>query len=260
MIEESEVEEDEASAATEDLLDYEPADYPPVAVTVDVVILTIEDKALKVLLVRRAQPPFEGMWALPGGFVRPDETLDEAALRELGEETGLEPAAPIEQLRSYGDPGRDPRMRVITVAYVAVLKSVSGLRAGSDAAEARLVEVASLLGETGEPPAFQLAFDHEEIVADAVELLRARLESTLFASAFVGAEFTLAELRGVYEAVWGVELDPANFRRKVLGVQNYLIPTGSRVPPGPEGGRPAELYRVNQSVVEFAPVIRRTLA
>lgn len=257
MIEKSENKTEKSVSAAGDALDYDPADYPPVAVTVDVVILTIEDKVLKALLVKRGQPPFEGRWALPGGFVRPDETLAEAALRELSEETGLEPAAPLEQLRSYGDPGRDPRMRVITVAYIAVLRAVSGLRAGSDAAEAKLVPVASLIGEAHEPALTHLAFDHARILGDAVEAMRSRLESTSIASAFVGPEFTLAELRGVYEAAWGARLDPANFRRKVLGAGNYLIPTGTRVPPGPEGGRPAELYRVDEAGAEYVPIIKR---
>lgn len=260
MSEESKVETEKSGPAPENSPRYDPSDYPPVAVTVDVVILTIEDKVLKALLVKRGQPPFEGRWALPGGFVHPDETLDDAALRELREETGLEPAAPLEQLGSYGDPGRDPRMRVVTVVYIAVLRAVSGLRAGSDAAEAKLAPVASLIGEADEPPLTPLAFDHDQILADAVEAMRSRLESTSIASAFVGPEFTLAELRGVYEAAWGARLDPANFRRKVLGAGNFLVPTGSRVQPGPEGGRPAELYRVDEARAAYVPVIKRTYA
>lgn len=234
----------------------EAGDYSPMAVTVDVVVLTIEDRILKVLLVKRGQPPFEGKWALPGGFVGPDETLAEAALRELSEETGLEPATPLEQLGSYGDPGRDPRLRVVTVAYIAILRGVSGLRAGSDAAEAKLFPVAPFIGETDKPSPNHLAFDHARILSDAIEAIQARLESISVASAFVGPEFTLAELRGVYETVWGTRLDPANFRRKVLGSGNYLIPTGTRVPPGPEGGRPATLYRVNESGAEYVPAIK----
>lgn len=236
---------------------YDPANYPPVAVTVDIVILTIEKKVLKALLIKRGLEPFKGDWALPGGFIHPDESLDEAALRELHEETGLEPSARLEQLGSYGDPGRDPRMRVVTAAYIAVLRSVSGLKAGSDAAETKLVPVASLIGETDEPPEIQLAFDHAKILADAVEVMRSKLESTSIASAFVGPEFTLAELRGVYEAAWGARLDPANFRRKVLSAENYLVPTGTRVPPGPEGGRPAELYRVDEDAAPYVPVVKR---
>jgi 8-oxo-dGTP diphosphatase len=217
--------------------DYDPSQFPAFAVTVDVVLLTVSEGRLHVLLVRRGVPPFEGMWAIPGGFKRPDETLDEAAKRELVEETGVEGAS-LRQFGAYGDPGRDPRMNVVTVAYVAVLRDVPGIAGGTDAASAGLVPVSYALG--GE---INLAFDHTRILRDAVERVRVDLALTDLATAFVGPTFTLAELRSVYEAVWGVHLDGANFRRSVLSEEGWVIPTGRRARPGAAGGKPAELYR-----------------
>src|SRR5262244_60199 len=120
---------------------YDPRAYPPVAVTVDVAVLTLHERRLHVLLIERGREPWLGAWALPGGFVRPDETLEEAAARELREETGIDASAHLEQIGAYGDPGRDPRMRVVTVAYLAVLPRIGALQAGSDAARAELVPV-----------------------------------------------------------------------------------------------------------------------
>ena len=124
---------------------YDPSQFPAFAVTVDVVILTMSEGTLNVLLVRRGEAPFEGMWAIPGGFKRPAETLDEAAKRELGEETGVDAAPVLKQFRAYGDPGRDPRMNVVTVAYLAVLRDVGAIAAGSDAADASLIPVSDVL-------------------------------------------------------------------------------------------------------------------
>jgi len=219
---------------------YDPAAFPPVAVTVDVVVLTVLDRRLHVLLVERGAEPSLGAWALPGGFIHPDETLDEAAQRELREETGVDASAHLEQVRAYGDPGRDPRMRVVTVAYLAVLPEVGRIDAGTDAARAELCPVDELLGPT---PSRRLAFDHEAILSDAVVHAHEKLSSTSLATAFVGPEFTLGDLREVYEAAWGVELDPGNFRRKVLSTQNFVVATGRYATPGPEGGKPAEIYR-----------------
>jgi len=230
---------------------YDPSQFPPFAVTVDVVILTLEDARLKVLLVRRGVQPFEGMWAIPGGFKLPTETLDEAAARELAEETGLTGATLLAQFGAYGDPGRDPRMNVVTVAYLAVLREIRGLAAGTDAAHVELVPAADVLDGTVE-----LAFDHERIVRDAIARVRVELESTGIATAFVGNTFTLAELRAVYEAVWGVHLDGANFRRSVVAEEGWVIPTGRRAQPGPAGGRPAELYRAGTAWETGGPIHR----
>ena len=150
---------------------YDPSEFPAFAVTVDVVILTMADGRLQVLLVRRGVAPFEGMWAIPGGFKRPNETLDEAATRELAEETGVDGAALLNQFGAYGDPGRDPRMNVVTVAYLAVLRDLGDVVAGTDAAHAGLVPVADALDGK-----IDLAFDHARIVRDAVERVRVDLE------------------------------------------------------------------------------------
>ena len=231
--------------------DYDPSQFPAFAVTVDVVILTMSEGALHVLLVRRGEAPFEGMWAIPGGFKRPTETLHEAARRELAEETGVDAAALPTQFGAYGDPGRDPRMNVVTVAYLAVLRDVGAVSAGTDAAEAALVPASDVLNGK-----IELAFDHLRIIRDAIERVRVELEVTGIATAFVGPTFTLAELRAVYEAVWGVQLDAANFRRSVVAEDGWVIPTGRRARPGPAGGRPAELYRAGRAWKHGGPIHR----
>ncbi len=224
---------------------YDPGAYPPFAVTVDIVVLTIDaDGNLAVVLIQRDEPPFQYAWALPGGFVRPDETLDAAAARELNEESGIDAAAHLEQFGAYGEPDRDPRMRVVSIGYLAVLRDVAGLRAGSDAAEAQLIAVADVLTTKQ----YQLAFDHHRILTDAIERLRTKLELTPLAAAFIGPTFTLTDLRRVYESTWQTRLDPGNFRRKVLATQGFVESTGAIAPPGPEGGKPAEIYRVGQPV------------
>jgi len=216
--------------------DYDPSRFPPFAVTVDVVILTMSAGTIHVLLVRRGEAPFQGMWAIPGGFKRPTETLDEAAKRELVEETGVDAASLLTQFGAYGDPERDPRMNV---------------EAGTDAADASLVPVSDVLKGT-----IDLAFDHLRIVRDALERVRVELEVSGIATAFVGATFTLAELRAVYEAIWGVQLDAANFRRSIVAENGWVIPTGRRARPGPAGGRPAELYRAGRAWSYGGPIHR----
>lgn len=230
---------------------YDSSRYPAFAVTVDVVILTMSDGALHVLLVRRGRAPFEGMWAIPGGFKRPTETLDQAAQRELSEETGVDGARLLTQFGAYGDPGRDPRMNVVTVAYLAVLRDVGAITAGSDAAHAELVPVSDALSQK-----IDLAFDHRRILRDAVERARLELELSGIATAFVGPTFTLAELRAVYEAIWGVQLDAANFRRSIVAEGGWVIPTGRRAPTGSAGGRPAELFRAGRAWRHGGPIHR----
>ena len=230
---------------------YDPSQFPAFAVTVDVVILTMSEGTLHMLLVRRGEAPFEGMWAIPGGFKRPTETLDEAARRELAEETGVDVPSLLTQFGAYGDPERDPRLNVVTIAYLAVLRDVGAVAAGTDAADAALVPASDVLNER-----INLAFDHLRIVRDAVDRVRVELEVTGIATAFVGATFTLAELRAVYEAVWGVQLDAANFRRSVVAEDGWVIPTGRRARPGPAGGRPAELYRAGRAWVHGGPIHR----
>lgn len=214
---------------------YDSDRHPRVAVTVDLVVLTLRDGELCVLLIERGEEPFRGALALPGGFVRPDETLDDAAARELAEETGMHDVpGHLEQLRSYGDPRRDPRMRVISVAYLALAPDLPEPAAGTDAAAAHWVPVERA---TREP----LAFDHARILTDGIERARAKLEYTALGTAFCPPEFTVADLRGVYEAVWGRALDPRNFHRKVTSTPGLLVDTGRTRTEG--RGRPAVLYR-----------------
>ncbi|GHE37662.1 NUDIX hydrolase [Streptosporangium violaceochromogenes] len=233
---------------SEFLAGYDPRDFPPVAVTVDVVALTIRENALRVLLVERGEPPQAGRWALPGGFIRPGEDLPEAAARELAEETGLTPRVHIEQLASYGAPGRDPRMRVVSISYLAFAPDLPDPRPGSDAADAAWHRADRL-------PA--LAFDHGRILADGLERARAKLEYTPLATAFVGETFTISELRGVYETVWGVVLHAGNFHRKVLSVPGFVEGTGETTESGgARGGPRAKLYRAGDARLLHPALLR----
>ena len=218
--------------------DYDPHAYPPFAVTVDIVVMTITESDLRVLLIRRAIPPFRDSWALPGGFVRPDEDLDTAAARELAEETSIsqEPEH-LEQFGTYGHPDRDPRMRVVSVGYWAIVPDLPTPKGGSDAAYAELVPVAEL--ESGR---IRLAFDHDRIVADGIARARSRLEDTTIATRFCPPEFTISDLRRVYDAVWDSELDPGNFQRKVKQTAGFLKPIKQTTRSGDKGGRPAALW------------------
>ncbi|WP_258951977.1 NUDIX hydrolase [Lentzea californiensis] len=223
---------------------YTPSDFPPFAVTVDLVVLTVRADALCALLVRRGEAPFLGRWALPGGFVQVAESVDAAAGRELVEETGVA-GLHLEQLATYGEPRRDPRMRVVSVAYLALAPDLPVPVAGTDAAAAAWVPVEEVSS---------LAFDHSRILADGVERARAKLEYTGLGTEFCGDEFTVAELRRVYEIVWGVGLDPRNFHRKVTGVEGFLVPTGGST--SRDGGRPAALYRRGEVGVLSPPLVR----
>jgi 8-oxo-dGTP diphosphatase len=218
------------------------------SVTVDLVVLTIRSGRLEALLVRRGAMPYKGRWALPGGFVLGDEDLSAAAVRELSEETGVEmlvQSGHLEQLATYGEPRRDPRGRVVTVAYLAMLPDLPSPVAGSDAVGAAWHPVA-------EPP--KLAFDHERILADGVERARAKLEYTPLAAAFCPREFTVAQLREVYEAVWGATLDPRNFHRKVTSTPGFVEPLGRST--AGERGRPAQLFRRGPADVLYPPLLR----
>ncbi|WP_250033364.1 NUDIX hydrolase [Paractinoplanes maris] len=228
------------------LADYQPAAYPAVAVTVDIVALTIRDGRLCVLLVERAEHPYAGRRALPGGFVR-EEALDGAALRELNEETGLT-RVHLEQLKTYGDPGRDPRMRVFSVAYLAFAPLLPEPEAGSDASGAAWVPVEQATG---------LAFDHDTILADGLDRARAKLEYTPLATAFAGDEFTISELRQIYAVVWGEELHAGNFHRKVLSVPGFVESTGQTATRGGERGGPKpKLYRAGDAKLLHPALLR----
>ena len=225
---------------------YRASDYPPFAVTVDLVILTIGAGDLRLLAIERGADPYKGALALPGGFVHIDEDLATAARRELDEETGVS-GIHLEQLGTYGAPDRDPRMRVVSVAYVAFAAEMLEPQAGSDAAAARWYPVSAV-------DAQPWAFDHRQIIDDGLERVRAKLEYTTLAASFCPPEFTIGELRTVYETVWGVALDPRNFHRKVQASEGFVVPTGETTTRA--GGRPAQLHRRGPATTLHPPVTR----
>ena len=225
-----------------------------IPVAVDIVTLTVIDHTLHTLVVRRGIDPFKNHLALPGGFLREGEQTDEAAARELEEETGITPPGHLEQLRTYGPVGRDPRGPVLSVAYLLLAPSFSPAHAGGDAAGALWHPVDALL-----TPASPLAFDHAHTLADGVERARSKIEYSPLATSFCGPEFTITQLRTTYEAIWGSALDPRNFHRKATKTASFIEPTGGTVREG--AGRPAALYRLAPGVDETAfvldPLLRR---
>ena len=207
-------------------------EYPHPAVTTDIVIFTIRRDELKVLLIKRGLPPYEGMWALPGGFINLDESLEEGARRELVEETGVSDVY-LEQLYTFGEPDRDPRERVITVAWYALIPTDEiDIKAGSDA------EGVSWIGMQELP---ELAFDHPAIIDMAYERLSAKLDYSTIAFQFMPREFTLSELQHVYEVILRERMDKRNFRKRILGL-DLIEETGKDKRDGAH--RPARLYRV----------------
>jgi 8-oxo-dGTP diphosphatase len=203
---------------------------PKVTMTTDIVIFTIRGGSLEVLLIQRGNPPFQGCWALPGGLLEEDEDLDVCARRELEEETGVA-GLELEQFHAFGKPGRDPRGRVVTVAYLTLVRPDRlSPKAASDAAGVRWFAL-------GELP--QLAFDHHEIIATAQQRLRRRLEHSADAFGYLPDAFTLDELRRLNEAVWCQAIDPRTFRRRVLALGIVEETGGTRL----EGRRLARLYR-----------------
>lgn len=221
--------------------------YPRPAVTVDVVLFTFTDGQLRTLLIQRKGEPFAGQWALPGGFVRMDESLEAAAERELLEETGVRDVY-LEQLYTFGEPGRDPRGRVITVVYYALVSADQSARmfvqGGDDARDACWWNVYCLP---------ELAFDHQPILEYALQRLRWKLEYTALGFLLLPAQFTLSELQSVYETVLKEELDKRNFRRKILAADILEESGGYR-----EGDhRPAKLYRFTAKAIELEQARRR---
>jgi 8-oxo-dGTP diphosphatase len=216
-------------------------EVPRVAVSVDLVILTVRESQLSVLAWRRHAGPHLGRWALPGGFIRLDEDLPGTAARVLAERAGLPGArVHLEQLQTYGYPDRDPRARVLSVAYLGLAPDLPA----PDHPRMSWQPVADLS---------EMAFDHLRILQDGVERARAKLEYTTLGAAFCRDTFTVAELRKVYEIVWGTLLDPRNFHRKVTGAERFLVDTGSSIS---SGGRPAELYRRGDTDVLHPPMLR----
>lgn len=222
---------------------YRPQDFPRPSLTVDLVVLTIDDCDLKLLTILRNEPPFKDRWALPGGFVRvgpsrvdQGEDLDQAAERELAEETGLPRGSVfLEQLRTFGTPGRDPRMRVISVAYYALVRPTLAplVRPGGDVGKVRWQSVAEGPG---------LAFDHDLIVTTAIERIRTEIDRSHIAFELVPETFTIQQLRAVHEVIKGAPLDPGNFRKRFLRMldDGILEPArGKRL----TASKPAQVYR-----------------
>jgi 8-oxo-dGTP diphosphatase len=215
---------------------YDPTRYDRPSVTVDVVIFTLQERELHVLLVKRKHWPFEGRWAIPGGFVQIDESLEQAARRELEEETGVHDIY-LEQLYTFGEPKRDPRTRVISVAYIALVSAdKQTLRVSDESTDVRWFSVKRLPGP--------LAFDHDAILATGMERLRSKLEYTTLAFQLLPEVFSILELKHIYEQILGEpELDKGNFYRKIKDA-NVLEDTGMRR----EGrGRPTTLYRFRRN-------------
>src|SRR6266567_8359489 len=226
----------EAQVSEAEAHHYDVSKYERPSVTVDVVMMSLRQLDLQVLLVKRRAWPYEGMWAIPGGFVNIDESLETGAKRELQEETGVQDVY-LEQLYTFGDPGRDPRTRVITVVYFALIDSERlQVRAADDAADVGWFSVYDL------PP---LAFDHEKILQYSLERLRGKLDYTTIAFSLLPEQFTLRELQRVYEIILHKKLDKRNFRKKILAT-GILEDTGDKKMEGTH--RPARLYRFNPSI------------
>ncbi len=207
-------------------------EYPHPAVTTDIVIFTVQEEELKSLLIRRGENPYKGEWAIPGGFVRMDENLDQCATRELHEETGVSDFY-LEQLATFGEVKRDPRERVISVAYFALVPSDNiTLSAGTDADEAQWFDVRDLP---------KLAFDHSDILTIARERLTAKMDYSTIGLKFMPELFTLTELQTVYEVTSGISRDKRNFRKWILSL-DLIEETGNKRSDG--AYRPAMLYRV----------------
>jgi len=212
--------------------------HPRAALTVDGVVFGFDDGELKVLLIQRALEPFKGKWALPGGFVHVDETLDDAVRRELAEETGLENVF-LEQLYTFGTVKRDPRERVVSVAYYALVKlSDHHAKAATDAANAQWFPVSQLP---------KLAFDHADIVAMALTRLQGKVRYQPIGFELLPPKFTLSDLQHLYEAILGSGLDKRNFRKKVLGF-GLLVPLNETQMAGRH--RPAQLFRFDADKYE----------
>ena len=212
--------------------------YPRAALTVDCVVFGFDESELKVLLIQRGLDPFKGRWALPGGFVRADETLDAAARRELVEETGLKNVF-LEQLYSFGEVDRDPRERVVSVAYFALIKlSDHRAKAATDAANAKWFPVSKVP---------KLAFDHADILATALARLKGKVRYQPIGFELLSREFTLSQLQHLYEAVLGEDLDKRNFRKKVLGY-GLLAPSKEKQLQGRH--RPAQLFQFDTAKYE----------
>lgn len=213
------------------------------SVAVDIIIFTIAEKSLKILLVKRNIQPFKNSWAIPGGFVREKESLDDAARRELAEETGVK-SVYLEQLYSFGEVNRDPRTRVISVAYFALIPAdkTSQLSARTDVSAVKWFAISKLP---------KVAFDHKKIIEYAIQRLRWKLEYTNVVYSLLDEEFTLTDLQKVYEIVFDRKFDKRNFRKKILSL-NLIEPTGKMVLKGVH--RPARTYRFIKKKLSFMEI------
>lgn len=236
-------------------------EYPPFALTADIVLLTVKNGKFSVLLIERGGHPFKSQWALPGGFVHEDESAVEAALRELREETSLSlDRMHIEQLKTYSAPDRDPRMRVISTAFIALVpdEDLHTPQGSDDAVSARFFPVHDLLYPADVEDTIPLAFNHEEILRDGVQRTSSKLEYTDLGITFLSEPFTLADLRRIYEEVWNVTLHAPNFRRKILGTEDFIIPLEEKGGSKFSSGRQAKLYRKGHSSMLMPPFLRDT--
>jgi len=218
---------------------YDVSKYDKPSVAVDILLFTIEDGELKLLLVKRNEEPFKNCWALPGGFIKMNESLESAAARELEEETGVKNIY-MEQLFSFGEPKRDPRTRVISITYMALAtKTDWALKASGDADQTQFFA-------TSELP--KLAFDHLKIYKYGLERLRSKLGYTNISFGLLPDHFTLTEMQNVYEVILDKKLDKRNFRKKILSM-NLLVPLGKKSYGGAH--RPAELYRFKKKEILY---------
>ncbi|AXK46803.1 NUDIX hydrolase [Brachybacterium saurashtrense] len=221
---------------------------PEIRVAVDLIVLTLREGALSVLLIQRDDEPHRGAWALPGGFIAHGEDLEDAAYRVLSDEASLgSGAVHLEQVRTFGTPGRDPRGHVVSVAFMALGADLPDPRRGEDVADARWWPLSDLCAVT-------LAFDHATVLDSAVERARSKLEYTTLAVTFLPEEFTVSQLRGVYESVWGTTLDAGNFHRKATRTEGFLEELDRYA--APTGGRPARLYRAGAGTSLVPPLLR----
>lgn len=213
------------------------------SVTVDVIIFTIQDADLKVLLIKRSIPPFKNSWALPGGFVNDSESLEQAAKRKLVEEAGIKDVY-LEQLYTFGDPKRDPRQRIFTVAYFALVKP-------RELEKKKTWDVSDIMWcSVKKLP--KLAFDHKDIIKYAIQRLRWKLEYTTIGFQLLSEKFTLTQLQDIYEIILAKQLDKRNFRKKVLAL-NLVKETKEKT--RNVSHRPAQLYRLNKKIGEIIEIL-----
>lgn len=218
------------------LATYRAADHPPFAVTTDLALFAVTQGELFLMARRRAQHPFSGRLALPGGFLKPEESAEAAAERIAGQRTGLRARVALEQLATFSAPDRDPRMRIVSIGYVGVAATADGTLPELEVADGQWAPFDGLSAK-------EMAFDHHAIATTARERLAGRMEYTLAAAAFLPPTFTMSQLRSVYAAVWGYDLDPGNFTRKIRAAKVLEATSERYLSPGGRGA-PAQVFRI----------------